>query len=131
MTSTGTGSGRMVRAIILLGLVIVAGLVIQRVYRWVDAPWSIGSADSTPFGDWVAPVTLEDGTTGTMLMTLEDVVDEAEDFSSANLEGTAHYCLGDTAGDFDVYGRDDGCWLSLGVKRWNAAHYCSRISMDL
>lgn len=89
------GSRSTMRNLIVLGLIILAGVAMEQLFRAADAPWSFGAAGITPEGDWVAPVTLADGTAGFMYMTLEFVNSEEDTFSGDNLSGSGRYCLGE------------------------------------
>jgi hypothetical protein len=113
-----TDSGRRARrrggprswlALILFMLVLLAGVkAADTLYRRLLAPWSIETAGGPAlFGTWSGPVNLEDGVSGTMLLTLVDTLSWQEELLDPLIEGSAHYCLGDVSGDFEVYGHVD------------------------
>ena len=100
--------GRLLLTIIFLGLLLAAVSLSDRIFRQFLAPWS-RPAEGRPalLGSWAGPVTLENGVTGTLQLTLVDNLGEQESWFDLLLEGSAHYCLGDTSGDFEVYGDID------------------------
>ena len=104
MAASGS-RGRTVRSVVLLGLVILVGLAIDRGTRLIDSPWSLGLGGASPFGDWYAPVMLDEGATGWIVMSLEFYSAEDETFSTGrNLEGTGRSCLGGVVEELGVSG---------------------------
>lgn len=97
----------LVVVLFLLGLLAAASAA-DTLYRRLLAPWSIDTADRPAlFGDWSSPVTLEEGVSGTLQLTLVDTLSWQEELLDPLIEGHAHYCLGDVSGDFEVYGHID------------------------
>jgi len=103
MTTSGRGKSRTIRNLVILGAIIVAGLVIEYGIRLIDAPWSLGG--ETPMGNWYAPVALDDGATGWLVMSLDYY--SAEDDTHAdntNLRGEGRYCVDGAAVNLGVSG---------------------------
>jgi len=61
----------------------------------------------TMIGEWYAPVTLENGVTGTLLFNLEGSLILDEDWFSQNVSGTGRYCFGELSGELEIYGWAD------------------------
>ena len=94
-------------AFVLAGLLAVT-VVFDTAARLLFAPWSI-STGGRPImlGDWSGAVTLENGVTGTLRLSLEDSFDQQESFFEPLVEGVAVYCLGERVGEFELYGMAD------------------------
>ncbi len=96
------------RTIFFLILLLLTAWGVNRFLRPIVAPWSLPSEDSPGmFGEWSGPVTLDTGVSGTLVLALEDNFDEQEGWSNLAIEGLARYCLGDSRGNFEVYGQAD------------------------
>lgn len=107
MTSSGgrQSTGRLIVVLLGLGGLLLAGWLGSQLWRSLTVPRSERSGGSATWqGEWVGPLTLTDGMAGELHLTLVDTIDEMEDFSSPNLEGTAQYCLGDSTGEFELIG---------------------------
>lgn len=98
---------------LVLMVLVIAGLfavtvVFDTAARLLFAPWSI-STGGRPImlGDWSGAVTLENGVTGTLRLSLLDSFDQQESFFEPLVEGVAAYCLEDRVGEFELYGRAD------------------------
>lgn len=103
MTTSGSGKSRMLRNLVLLGVIIVAALALDYGIRFFDAPWSLGLGGSSPMTDWYAPVSLEEGATGWLVMSLDFFDTEGETIGTDyNLEGTARSCVGGVVEDLGV-----------------------------
>lgn len=102
MASTGRKS-RLFRNLVILAAIIVAGLVIEWGFRLIDAPWSLGGEGATPLGDWYAPVTLDEGATGWLVMSL-DFFDSEDHVAGRNLEGSGRSCVGGVVEELGVSG---------------------------
>lgn len=98
MTSSNDASGRkprgMVRSVLILGLLVLVGLVLEAGGRIIDAPWSLRFGRPTPEGDWYAPVKLAEGATGWVVMSLEYQNNEEGILADTNLVGTGRTCVG-------------------------------------
>jgi hypothetical protein len=103
MASTGSGKSRTIRNLVILVGIIVAGLVIEWGIRMIDAPWSLGGEGATPLGDWYAPVTLDEGATGWLVMSL-DFFDTEDHPTGQNLEGMGRSCVGSVVEELGVSG---------------------------
>lgn len=105
MTTSGRGKSRTIRNVVVLGVIIVAALVIDRGIRLIDAPWSLGVGGATPLGDWYAPVVLDDGATGWLVMSLDYYSAEDDTYAdNTNLRGEGRYCVDGAAVDLGVSG---------------------------
>ncbi len=105
MTTSGRGKSRTIRNVVVLGVIIVAALVVERGIRLIDAPWSLGVGGATPLGDWYAPVVLDDGATGWLVMSLDYYSAEDDTYAdNTNLRGEGRYCVDGAAVDLGVSG---------------------------
>lgn len=106
MTTSGRGKSRTIRNVVVLGVIIVAALVIDRGIRLIDAPWSLGG--ETPMGDWYAPVTLAEGATGWLVMSLDFYSPEDDTHAGGeNLRGTGRSCVGGVVEELGASGALD------------------------
>lgn len=105
-------------SIFVFGLMLIGFLFFNTALRYFFAPWSLPlNGRPAMTGTWQAPVTLPNGVTGTLILTLRDTLDENRGSSrdrtgftfnrGLNIDGEAHYCLAEIAGEFDVYGKAD------------------------
>ncbi|MFN2134471.1 MAG: hypothetical protein ACK2UK_00865 [Candidatus Promineifilaceae bacterium] len=105
----------------IVGLLLVVcllsiPLLLDVVERLMFAPWSLAlGGRPTLTGEWLADVALEDGTQGSLFLTLDAYVGETGGPYSSNLQGEALYCLGAYSGYLEVYGtaRRDGTVTDL------------------
>ena len=104
MATSGRGKSGTIRTVLILAALIVAGLILDRGCRFLDAPWSLGGDDATVLGDWYAPVALDEGATGWLVMSL-DYYDAEGD--SQNLRGEGRYCVAGAAVNLGVSGSLD------------------------
>lgn len=106
MTTSGSGKSHTIRNLVILGAIVVAGLVIEYGIRVIDAPWSFGG--ETPMGDWYAPVALDEGATGWLVMSLEFYSPGDDSHSGGeNLRGTGRSCVGGVVEELGVSGALD------------------------
>ena len=105
MATTGRGKSGTIRNVLMMAALIVAVLILDRGIRFLVAPWSLGGDDATALGDWYAPVALDEGATGWLVMSL-DYYSAEEDLhlGQTNLQGEGRYCVAGAAVNLDVSG---------------------------
>lgn len=103
MATSGRGKSGTIRTVLILAALIVAGLILDGGIRFWDAPWSLGGDDATVLGDWYAPVALDEGATGWLVMSLDYYSSE----ENTNLQGEGRYCVAGAAVNLGVSGSLD------------------------